>query len=247
MDYDKRFNNQTHNFLHAIESSYDSLDEEMHTAIRTLNLKTDDVLFNAFAGGIPLNKYIDKNLNVKYLEFDTNKEFAKDNIRHYTIDNIPIKSSSVDKIICLATLHHFNNKERLILYNEFYRILKCNGLLAIGDVIEHSPQAKWLNIFVNKYNSNGHNGIFFSHEDSHLLETLFKTVDVSIENYNWKFINEGHLVNIFKLLFGLNTLQSCNDDTLLLNNIKYYLQYYKTLDHNSLVIPWKLIYFTCKK
>jgi SAM-dependent methyltransferase len=251
MDYDNRFNNQTHDFLHAIEYSNAALDEEMYTAIRYLNLKTDDILFNAFAGGIPLNKYIDNKLNVKYLEFDTNKEFAKNNIQHYTINNIPIKSNSVDKIICLATLHHFNNRERLILYNEFHRILKCDGLLIIGDVIEHSPQAKWLNIFVNKYNINGHNGIFFSHEDSHLLETVFKTVDASIEKYNWKFINEDNLVKCFKLLFGLNMLQNCNDDTFLLKNIQYYLQYYlqynESLDHKSLVIPWKLIYFSCKK
>lgn len=242
MDYNSRFNNQTHNFLDAMQYYTNALDEEMKTAIRILNLKPNDILLNAFAGGIPLNKYINTDLHVKYLEFDTNKDFAKNNIKHYTIDEIPIESNSVDKIICLATLHHFNNTERLILYNEFHRILKYNGMLVIGDVIENSSQAKWLNIFVNKYNSNGHNGTFFSHEDSHLLKTVFKTIDFSIENYNWKFTDDSSLVHFFKLLFGLNL---CKDNTLLLNNIKQYLQYNQKHDH--IVIPWKLIYFDCKK
>lgn len=77
-----------------------------------------------------------------------------------SIDDIPLKSQSVNKILCLASLHHLNNEERINTYNEFYRILKPNGKLIIADVIKNSNQSIWLNNFVNNYNSNGHNGIF---------------------------------------------------------------------------------------
>ncbi len=109
MDYSTRFNNQTHNFLDAVQSYENVLDEEMMTAIKMLDLKQNEILLNAFAGGIPIDKYIDKSLNIQYLEYDTNKGFSNTDIIHYTIDNIPIKSQSIDKILCLATLHHFNN------------------------------------------------------------------------------------------------------------------------------------------
>jgi hypothetical protein len=215
------------------------LDEEINTAIQMLNLQKNDVLLNTFAGGIPIEKYINKDLNIQYLAFDTHKDFITQNIKYFTYDNIPVKSQSVNKIICLASLHHLNTNERHVLYNEFNRILTKNGTLIIADVIQNSTQAKWLNIFVNKYNSNGHNGTFFTNNDSTLIKTSgFNNVNISFQNYNWNFENDDSAIDFCKLLFGLNL---CNDNNLLLYNIKSYLQY------NNNKIPWKLIYFQCTK
>ncbi|NBP03463.1 MAG: SAM-dependent methyltransferase [Proteobacteria bacterium] len=242
MDYSTRFNNQTHNFLDAVQSYKNALDEEMMTAIKMLDLQQNEILLNAFAGGIPLDKYIDTRLGIEYLEYDTNKDFCNNTIVHYTIDNIPIRSQSVDKIICLATLHHFNDRERDLLYKEFHRVLKPSGMLVIADVIENSPQANWLNVFVNKYNSNGHKGVFFSPKDSQLIKnTGFNNVTVFVQHYNWWFPDDDNLVRFFKLLFGLNL---CELD-LLLDNIKQFLEY--TTLNDVVVVPWKLMYFNCKK
>lgn len=243
MDYSARFNNQTHNFLDAVQAYNNALDEELLTAIKMLDLKPNEILLNVFAGGISLHKFIDTRLNIQYLEYDTNKEFSNTDTHcvHYTIDNIPIESQSVDKIICLATLHHFNNEERQILYKEFHRVLKPTGMLVIADVIENSSQANWLNVFVNEYNSNGHQGIFFSPLDSQLMnESGFKNVTVSIQHYNWTFPDDDSLIRFYKLLFGLNL---CKDDNLILDNIKHFLEYNQRL--NDVVVRWKLMYFKC--
>ena len=48
------------------------------------------------------------------------KDFIGDSVQQFSFDKIPLKSDSVNKIICLATLHHLNIHERNILYNEFY-------------------------------------------------------------------------------------------------------------------------------
>lgn len=241
MDYFTRFNNQTHNFLDAVQSYENALDEEMMTAIKMLDLKQNEILLNAFAGGIPIDKYIDKSLNIRYLEYDTNKEFSNTNtdIIYYTIDNIPIESQSIDKILCLATLHHFNNQERQKLYKEFYRVLKPYGMLVIADVIENSSQAKWLNVFVNQYNSNGHKGNFFLPTDSQLIKNTGFNVTISIQHYNWKFSDDYSLIHFYKLLFGLDL---CKDDNFILDNIKHYLEYQKL---TNIIIPWKLLYFNC--
>lgn len=239
MEYLKSFTDRTHSYLDAVEQYGDVLDEEFSTAVEMLDLKQNDIVLNAFAGGIPIQKYINKELNIQYLEFDLHKDFILNDIYKFTINNIPLKCNSVNKIICLATLHHLNINERNILYNEFYRILKIGGVLIIGDVIHDSPQAKWLNIFVNKYNSNGHNGLFFTKNDSCLIETVGFKVNISLKNYNWNFENENSLIIFCKLLFGLNLYY--NDDRSLLDNIKNYLQY------KDGKIPWKLIYFSCIK
>lgn len=238
MDYLTSFTNRAHSYSNAIELYNNVLDEEIITAINNLQLKKDDILLNVFAGGIPINKYINKELNIKYLAFDMHTDFIVNSIQKFTFDKIPIQSNSVNKIICLATLHHLNIHERNILYNEFYRVLIPGGKLVIADVICNSPQAKWLNEFVDKYNSNGHKGLFFTANDSKLIETNGFNVDIYIENYNWNFQDESKLVHFCRLLFGLDL---CNDDNILLNSIKKYLHY------NDGKIPWKLIYFNCIK
>jgi SAM-dependent methyltransferase len=165
-------------------------------------------------------------------------DFIVDSIKKFTFDKIPIHSNSINKIICLATLHHLNIDERRSLYKELYRILIVGGRILIADVIDKSSQAKWLNEFVNAYNSNGHKGMFFTKDDSTLIKGNGFSVDTSIHEYNWNFKNNKELLHFFKLLFGLDL---CKDDTFLLNSIKEYLYY------NNGKIPWKLIYFNCTK
>jgi SAM-dependent methyltransferase len=238
MNYLKSFTNRAHSYSNAVELYNNVLDEEIITAINNLELKKDDILLNIFAGGIPIDKYINEELNITYLAFDIHTDFIVNSISKCTFDKIPVESNSVNKIICLATLHHLNNDERAILYSELYRILIPGGRLVIADVIYESSQAKWLNEFVNKYNSNGHDGIFFTENDSKLMEKIGFKVDVCVNKYNWNFKDKGCLLHFCKLLFGLNL---CIDDNLLFNSIKKYLHY----DNGK--IPWELIYFNCVK
>lgn len=238
MDYLKSFTNRAHSYSNAIEIYNNVLDEEFTTAIYNLHLKKDDVLLNVFAGGIPIDKYINNELDVKYLAFDMHKDFIGDSVQQFSFDKIPLQSNSVNKIICLATLHHLNTDERNMLYKEFYRVLIPNGCLVIADVIDNSPQAKWLNEFVDKYNSNGHKASFFTKDDSKLIQQNGFKVDININKYNWNFKDEQCLLNFCRLLFGLDL---CNDDNLLLNSIKKYLHY---IDGK---IQWQLIYFNCTK
>ena len=238
MDYLRSFTNRAHSYSNAVELYNNTLDEEIFTAIKNLELKKNDILLNIFAGGIPIDKYIKDDLNIKYLAFDMHKDFIVNSIKQFSFDKIPIKSNSINKIICLATLHHLNIDERDVLYSELYRILIPGGKLVIADVISDSSQAKWLNGFVNKYNSNGHNGLFFTVNDSKLIETNGFNVKVNINKYNWNFKDEKCLLHFCKLLFGLDL---CTDDNLLLNSVKKYLYY----DNGK--IPWELIYFNCLK
>lgn len=266
MDYIRSFKNRAHSYSNAVELYNNVFDEEIITAINNLQLKKNDILLNIFAGGIPIHKYISNELNIKYLAFDMHKDFLVplptmsiprrtdgsgvgkvgkvllptrlDSIQQFSFDKIPIQSNSVNKIICLATLHHLNIDERNILYSELYRILIPGGRLVIADVICDSPQAKWLNEFVDKYNSNGHNGLFFTDNDSELIEKNGFNVEISINKYNWNFKDEKCLLHFCKLLFGLDL---CMDDNLLLNSIKKYLHY------ENGKIPWELIYFNCVK
>lgn len=241
MDYEKSFKNRSKSYLYAMDKFPDVLNDEFITAIEMLELKKNDVFLNIPAGGIPLQRYINPLLNINYIEYDTHKGFENENVQYCQWQNIPLESNSVDKILCLASFHHLNTNERIDTYKEFYRILKNNGKLVIADVIKNSQQDFWLNNFVNKYNSNGHTGVFFDENDSTLITCQKFKVNTMIKNYNWTFKKDNDIYIFFKHLFGLDLID-INDKSnmdIFKNAVNGILQY------NCRKIPWKLIYFIC--
>jgi SAM-dependent methyltransferase len=242
MDYKKQFSNRTQTYLYSINKYPDVLYNEFTQAIKMLHLNNNDVLVNIPAGGIPLHKYIDNQLQIKYYAYDICNEFCTgdENISLCAYTNISQKINSVDKIICLASLHHTSISERHDIYKEFNKILKQNGVLVIGDVIKDSCQDIWLNNFVNKYNSNGHSGVFFNQYDIGQIEKHNFKVTTTNKEYDWVFNNENEMLDFIKHLFHLDLLPN---NQILLDGLITILNY----TPDSCKIKWKLLYFTCTK
>lgn len=240
MDYKKQFSNRTDSYLYSINKYPNVLYNEFTQAIEMLHLNKDEILVNIPAGGIPLQKYIDQQLQIKYYAYDICNEFCTSIINLCDYTNIPHAQNSVDKIICLASLHHTSISERHYIYNEFNRILKQNGVLVIGDVIKDSCQDMWLNDFVNEYNSNGHSGIFFDKRDIEQIKQSNFEVNITNKEYDWVFETENEMLDFIKHLFHLDLLPN---DQILLDSLVNILNYIP----GSFKIKWKLIYFTCKK
>jgi SAM-dependent methyltransferase len=237
MDYKNSFKNRAHSYLSAMKQFPDALKEEFLTAIRMLQLRKGDVLLNIPAGGVPIDKYIYPELDITYIPFDTHPNFAHSNITLCRWNAIPVETNSVDKIICLASLHHLSPEERSSAYKEFYRILKPDGKLVIGDVIAGSNQAIWLNSFVDRHNSNGHRGEFFNESDANLIRSSGFNVETSRHSYNWSFHSRADATLFCKLLFGLDLLDITNP--LLSTGLTDILRC------NGTDIAWELIYFSC--
>jgi len=152
------------------------------------------------------------------------------------LDPLPTKEPKITIILVLASFHHALEQERITFYKEAHRILKNNGRLIICDVIENSIQSKWLNHFVNQYNSLGHTGIFMSEKDIDLMiENGFNVTRHEVE-YTWDFSSEDDTIDFFKHLFNLDLA----NDEIILNGIIHYFD-------NTLRIPWKLTYFILEK
>jgi len=242
MNYEKTFKNRIESYLKAVKNYPNALNNEFITALDILNLKNNEVLLNIPAGGIPLHNYINPELNITYIAYDTHIGFTqyKDtgiDIKYCSWDHIPLHSNSIDKIICLASLHHLTISERKAVYNEFHRLLKPNGKLIIGDVIKNSNQALWLDYFVDEYNSGGHKATFFDENDSSLLEKQNFNVNTIIKSYDWIFDDHEDVYLFCKLLFGLDLIE--------LTDTKLKIGVDEILKYKNGKIPWKLIYFIC--
>ncbi len=150
---------------------------------------------------------------------------------------ILLEDDKVDKILSLASFHHVQEK-RIETLREFRRILRKDGTLVIGDVIAGSKQDYWLNYFVNKHNSNGHNGLFLREEEAIEIEKIGFNVETKVYTYDWVFDNDENALDFVKNLFGLDLLE---DKSILLNAMRDILGY------KDCKFEWQLMYFKCKK
>jgi SAM-dependent methyltransferase len=238
MEYKHAFLNRGSRYDYAVNKYGNVLKEEFTTAIRVLDLQPFESLVVIPAGGMPLHKYIDDSFNIAYMAFEPLKNEHNDfDMNYCEFTQIPLADCSVDKVITLASFHHVHEKREETL-KEFRRVLKNEGCLVIGDVIEGSPQATWLNEFVNKWNSNGHNGYFLQKTYASNIEKLRFQVEVSIESYNWYFDNDDEAIDFVHNLFGLDLIE---DTSILLDAMKDILGYH------DFKFRWELMYFKCKK
>lgn len=224
--------NRALNYKYAMDKYWKCLDMEFITALNFLNLKKGDSFVNFAAGGIPMDKYLPP--DISYLPVEINKDFAE--IYNYplcTFNYLPFDNKSIDKILVLASFHHASEEERILFYKESLRILRNNGMVVISDVITDSLQGRWLNEFVNKYNSHGHKGVFMNQKDIDLMKKSgFNNVFYYTSEYSWNFNNECEMVDFTKHLFNLDLA----DDKIILDGIHTYFG-------DKLKFPWKLAYF----
>ena len=210
MDYIQSFKERYKKYLYAVDTYPNVMENEFKIASEMMQIENNNVILNIPAAGTDLKKYIyeeeneNKN-NIIYHEFETSPEFSTLGYKLCSYDNIPLENNPVDRIIVLASFHHVSLEERPKIYREFKRIMKDNNsLLVIGDVIKDSKQDKWLNEFVNKWNSRGHKGIFFdlsSSYDKNLLEKEGFSVEIQKKKYTWEFSNENEMVDFVINLF----------------------------------------------
>lgn len=103
---------------------------------------------------------------------------------------LPFDDSSIDKIISIATLMHFNLIEMRRILKEFFRILKIGGALEIA-----MPSLEKIFAY---YKTNGLDDVCLRHLhgaqkdefDIHLLAMDFKRLKMELENLGFKNVAE---------------------------------------------------------
>ena len=236
-NYDDAFDNRIDNFIYAQKTYPHVMKYEFKTPIDLCSVKSGDTFVNIPADIAFKTELLPK--DIMYIPFDFNKKFADIlNCNLCSVEFIPLKDESADIIMSMAGLHHFTAEDRLKFYRECRRILQPNGTFILGEVLKGSKQDKWLNEYVNKYNSNGHEGMFFTIEEKKLLEEVRFEVEIIHKNYPWVFDSIESMCDYCINLFGLNLV---NHDTIL-EDIQKYLNYIINED-GSCQFEWSLIFF----
>lgn len=219
-------------------------DAEFRQVLQDAQLAPNLVVYDAPSGGGYLADYIDEPLDL--IEVETTAGFTgeqpEDNSRLLctSLDAIPLGTASADRIISLAGLHH--TYPRTTIYQEFARLLRPGGLLAMADVDQGSFCDAFLNEFVDRYCPSGHRGRFFDAglparlQASGLLVQADRRVSV-----NWRFASTADMADFCRLLFGLDLA----DRETMLVGIRNYLGYEEHEDH--VLLNWELRYVQALK
>ena len=219
---------------------------EFNYIIELAEISEGNLIIDIPSGGGYLINYIKPSVNV--ISVETSNLFVQD-IQPKTnqsillcndISNTLFPVGCADRVISLAGLHHI--EERLNFYSEIYRMVKPGGLFCIGDAYKNSSVASFLNIFVNQFNSMGHNGIFLSNEDVFLLKKVgFNIISQKIYGYTWDFTDADAMAGYCQKLFGMNMA----DIKTIQSGIQSFVGY--KLDQHSCKMNWELFFIKAHK
>lgn len=164
--------------------------------------------------------------------------------RHWALqaklETQPLAESSVTHLICLAALHHVIEKARTLW--GFRRILTSGGLAVIADVETGTGTASFLNEFVHRFNSMGHEGLFLNETFPANIDSCgLELIQVHRPTLKWCFSDRDEMTDFCKQLFGLDLAARADVEA----GIEEYLGY--TEEGSGITMNWELSYFVVQK
>lgn len=249
MDYRNIFNQRGKQYHMAMLYFPHVRQEEFLTAIGYIHPEDGLTLLDAPSGGCYLYSYYRRELKgIRIISVETSEEFyslcpkESERVLVSSLDSLPFEDASVDIFFSLAGVHHI--EDRNSLYKEVHRVLKKGGTLILGDVLENTLVARFLNEFVDTFNSMGHKGNFLSEKDVEQIEyTGFMIERAELRNYSWKFHSKEEAITFCRLLFGLDK----GRDDEIYGGLDKYLGFTHKKGDGLLRMNWHLFFIKAKK
>jgi ubiquinone/menaquinone biosynthesis C-methylase UbiE len=211
---------------------------EFESLIDSTNFSNIKKVLDIPSGGGYLKKYLPK--NIELISADFSEGFTNQEIQLVNPTQFSYCDNSFDLVLSLSGLHHLNDVPKFV--NECLRVLKENGSFIFSDVKKDTAVDFFLNEFVNKYNSLGHNGMFFTENSFNEFPLLQqKIVRTQYNQYPFVFKDKSEMICFFSHFFGLDKA----NENIIYDGICDILGI--TTTENNLEVNWGLIQFEFKK
>lgn len=207
--YEQIFSKRANAYQKAMELYPAARQREFQLAVERAGLTAADVICDAPSGGGYLRAYLPADIG-RYLAVETAPDFTvhcplgkHDRTVRSPLDDIAIENNSVDACINLAGSHHLHDKSRF--FSEARRILKPGGRLVLADAEKGTRVDRFLNGFVDRHSSMGHDGIFLDESTAaEITGCGFRVHDDELIGFPWAFETRKDIGIFCKLLFGID-------------------------------------------
>ena len=207
--YQDIFNQRGAAYHKAMIDYPDARNQEFRLMADLAGPATGETVADLPSGGGYFRNYVPAK-GVRFVEVETSSAFhdmhtPADNVRSILCDleNLTLENHSVDVAVSLAGLHHA--PELGTIFREIGRVLKPDGRFCLADVRAGSPVDRFLNRFVNRYNSMGHQGEFIDNRFMEQLERSgFRIRSEETVTYTWDFPSVEAMASYVTLMFGLD-------------------------------------------
>jgi SAM-dependent methyltransferase len=237
-DYQKIFEKRADDYHYAMQRYPDVRVYEFKSLIGSTDFGGIKNVLDIPSGGAYLKKYLPKNIELTSADFS--EGFTNEYIQLANPSQFTYSDNSFDLVLSLSGLHHLNDVPKFV--NECLRVLKQNSSFIFSDVKKDTTVDFFLNEFVNKYSSLGHNGIFFtenSFDEFPLLKQ--KIIRTQYNQYPFVFKDKSDMLCFFSYFFGLDKA----NENIIYDGIRDILGIKST--ENGLEVDWGLIQFEFKK
>jgi cyclopropane fatty-acyl-phospholipid synthase-like methyltransferase len=239
------FQKRGHLYHQAMTLHPQARTEEFHHVLRMADLKDGEIVCDAPSGGGYLRNFVDRTVSLLHIE--TSEVFADlcrgngaSNVLLAMLEDIPLETGCVDKVISLASLHHLDEKEQF--FTEAYRILKQGGTLTIADVRAQSAVSEFLDGFVNEHNTMGHKGNYIhAKTQEELTHSGFMIMESSLIPFLWEFDSPQAMGRFCQMLFGIDKA----DSSQVIEGIRKHVGY--SVERNACHMNWELLFIQAEK
>lgn len=220
--------------------------QEFQQIIELADVADGQLICDVPSGGCYLQRFIRK--AAKFISIETSTQFTQQILPSANneilmcadLAAIPLADQQFDCAICLAGTHHL--PDRSGFYREIYRILKPGSIFCVGDVREGSGVADFLNIFVDRHSSLGHQGIFLTPKNREDLTNIgFQVTQSTVKTFPWVFEDIRAMIRFCQLLFGIDRATEVE----ILESINQYLGY--STIRNRCYMNWELFFWKVLK
>jgi SAM-dependent methyltransferase len=243
--YREIFTKRADSYHSAMTRFPDARRQEFQQAISYLNLSEGSLLCDVPAGGGYLSRFLPTDARCLFVE--TSGLFASHcprDAKHWALqaklEILPLADNSVTHLLCLAALHHIIEKVRTL--SEFRRILTSGGVAVLADVEAGTGTASFLNEFVHRFNSMGHEGLFLDETFLANIDSCgLELIQVHRPTLKWCFSGRDEMTDFCKQLFGLDLAARADVEA----GIEEYLGY--TEEDSGIRMNWELNYVVVQK
>ena len=244
--YSDIFSQRADSYHRAMMACPHARENEFMSVLKQYSPREGEIVCDIPAGGGYFWNYL-KHTGCHYTAIETSKYFyehcptANSQQRKLCkMHQIEMPDNQVDALYSIAGLHHLENRQRV--YQEFFRLLRNNGIAVIADVPAGSIVGRFLNEFVDQQNSMGHEGIFIDQSDiKAMTDCGFKIRSNKVIDFDWTFPSVNEMTDYCRLLFGLDKAS----DQDIHDGIREFVGY--TVNGDLVFMHWHLQFITLQK